>query len=131
MGITLLPWGGGLKMQLPSPSFMILEAQQRYFFISRGTCSDSIAKLFHACFCAVLHNDRAICCKNGVSRRYAFVKLSAKGEYRTIFRGVLTSLKKVSRDVGYRSDSIAVSRDIGATKFYDSHLKHLAGWKTA
>ena len=34
-------------------------------FISRDTCSDSIAKLFRACFCGVSHNDRAICCKMG------------------------------------------------------------------
>ena len=34
-------------------------------FISRDTCSDSIAKLFRACFCGVSHNFRAICCKMG------------------------------------------------------------------
>ena len=34
-------------------------------FISRDTCSDSIAKLFRACFCGVSHNYRAICCKMG------------------------------------------------------------------
>ena len=28
-------------------------------FISRDTCSDSIAKLFRACFCGVSHNYRA------------------------------------------------------------------------
>ena len=34
-------------------------------FISRDTCSDSIAKLFRACFYGVSHNYRAICCKMG------------------------------------------------------------------
>ena len=34
-------------------------------FISRDTCSDSIAKLFRACFHGVSHNYRAICCKMG------------------------------------------------------------------
>ena len=34
-------------------------------FISRDTCSDSIAKIFRACFCGVSHKYRAICCKMG------------------------------------------------------------------
>ena len=34
-------------------------------FVSRNTCSDSIAKLFRACFYGVSHNYRAICCKMG------------------------------------------------------------------
>ena len=34
-------------------------------FISRDTCSDSIAKLFRACFYGVSHNYRAIRCKMG------------------------------------------------------------------
>ena len=34
-------------------------------FISRDTCSDSIAKLFRACFYGVSHNNRAIRCKMG------------------------------------------------------------------
>ena len=68
-----------------------LEAQQRYFFISRNTCSDSIAKLFRVCF-------------NGVPG------------YRTNiapFWGSASPPYKVSRDMGYRSDSIAISRDMG------------------
>ena len=32
-------------------------------FISRDTCSDSIAKLFRACFYGISHNYRAIRCK--------------------------------------------------------------------
>ena len=34
-------------------------------FISRDTCSDSIAELFRACFCGVSHNYRAVRCKMG------------------------------------------------------------------
>ena len=34
-------------------------------FISRDTCSDSIAKLFRACFHGVSHKNRAICSKMG------------------------------------------------------------------
>ena len=34
-------------------------------FISRDTCSDSIAKLFRACFYGVSHNHRGIHCKMG------------------------------------------------------------------
>ena len=34
-------------------------------FISRDTCSDSIAKLFRACFYGVSHSYRVILCKTG------------------------------------------------------------------
>ena len=51
--------------------------------------------------------------QNGVSHRCACVKLSTKGGVSYHFGGVLTSLEKVSRDVGYRSDSTAISRDMG------------------
>ena len=53
--------------------------------------------------------------QNGVSHRCACVKLSAKGGIAQ-FWGVLTSLKKyraTSCHMGYRSDSIAVFRDMG------------------
>ena len=63
-------------------------------FISRDTCSDSIAKLFRTCFYGVSHNYRAICCKMGY-RTYVSVRLlSAKGggvSHR--FGEALTSLK--------------------------------------
>ena len=51
--------------------------------------------------------------QNGVSHRYACVKLSTKGGCRTPFRGSAKLPEKVSRDMGYRSDSTAVSRDMG------------------
>ena len=43
----------------------ILRAPEAILFISRDACSDSITKLFHACFCGVSHNYRAICSKMG------------------------------------------------------------------
>ena len=66
-------------------SILTLEAPERILFISRGTCSDSIAKLLRACFCGVSRNYRAIRDKMGESHRCARVKLSTKGGYRTIF----------------------------------------------
>ena len=59
------------------------------------------------------HNYRAIIVQNGVSHRCACVKLSTKGGVSHHFGGVLTSLKKYRAIWGYRSDSIAVSRDMG------------------
>ena len=81
-------------------------------FISCHTCSDRIAKLFRACFYergnwGWSHNCRATSCIfNGVSYRRACVRLSA--------RGVAGNLPlKVSRNIGYRSDGIAISCDMG------------------
>ena len=52
--------------------------------------------------------------QNGVSHRCACVKLSTKGGGVSHHSGgVLTLPEKVSRDMGYRSDSIAVSRNMG------------------
>ena len=50
--------------------------------------------------------------QNGVSHRCACVKLSIKGGDRTIV-GSANIPEKVSHDMGYRSDSIVVSRDVG------------------
>ena len=81
-------------------------------FISRDTCSDSIAKLFRACFCGVSHNYRAICCKMGYRTDMSGINESTKGGIAP-FWGSANLPEKVSRDMGYRSDSIAVSRDMG------------------
>ena len=51
--------------------------------------------------------------QNGVSHRCACVKLSANGGVSHHFGGAANLPVKVSRDTGYRSDSIAVSRDMG------------------
>ena len=48
----------------------------------------------------------------GVSHRCVCVKLSTKGGIAP-FLGSANLPYKVSRDMGYRSDSIAVSRDMG------------------
>ena len=42
-----------------------LRSPAAILFISRDTCSDSIAKLFRTCFHGVSHNYRAIRCKMG------------------------------------------------------------------
>ena len=72
-------------------------------FISHDTWHiDSIAKLFRACFFlfyGVSHNYRAIRCKKGYGKDVH----------------VETNLKwqgGISHDMGYRSDTIAISRDV-------------------
>ena len=50
--------------------------------------------------------------QNGVSHRCACVKLSAKGGVAPSW-GSANLAEKVSRGMGYRSDSIAISRDVG------------------
>ena len=53
--------------------------------------------------------------QNGVSHRCACVRLSARREgVSHHFGGVSNLNEKVSRDMGYRSDSIAISCDMGA-----------------
>ena len=47
------------------PGARELRGPATILFISRDTSSDSIAKLFRACFCGVSHNYRAIRCKMG------------------------------------------------------------------
>ena len=47
---------------------LTLRGPAAIIFISRDTRSDSIAKLFRACFYWVSHNYRAICCKIGYRR---------------------------------------------------------------
>ena len=51
--------------------------------------------------------------QNGVSRRCAGVRLSTKGGGVAPFWGSANLPEKVSRDMGYRSDSIPISRDMG------------------
>ena len=66
-------------------------------FISRDACSDSIAKLFCACF---------------VGYRTIIARYVAKWGLAP-FWGSASVPSKVSRDMGYRSNSIAISRDMG------------------
>ena len=65
-------------------------------------------------FYGVSRRYRAICCKMGVvSQRCACVNLSTKRGVSHHFGGTATLPLKVSRARGYRSDSIAISRDMG------------------
>ena len=54
--------------------------------------------------------------QNGVSHRCACVKLSTKGGIAPLW-GSAKFPEKVSRDMGYRSDSIAISRDMGPLSY--------------
>ena len=84
-------------------------------FISRDTCSDSIAKRFRARFVGYRKLSRNML-HNEVSHRCACVKLITKGGVSHHFGELLTSLKKY-RAMGYRSDSIAMSRDMGPLRW--------------
>ena len=53
------------KILVSVKSFVRLRGPAAILFTSRDTCSDSIAKLFRACFYGVSHNYRAIRCKMG------------------------------------------------------------------
>ena len=63
-------------------------------FISRDTCSDSIAKLFRGLFSWGIAQLSRDILQNGVSHRCACVKLSIKGRLSHHFGELLTSLKK-------------------------------------
>ena len=89
-----------------------LEAQQRYFSyraILVAIVSQNFIVLVFMGY-RTLSRDML---QNGVSHRCACVEVSAKGGVSHHFGEVLTTLKKESRDTGYRGDSIAVSRDMG------------------
>ena len=81
-------------------------------FISRDTFSDSIAKLFRACFPGVSHKYRAICCKMGYRTDMSVYNKAPRRGIAPCW-GIAGTAEKVSRDRGYRSDTIAVSRDMG------------------
>ena len=70
---------------------------------------------FRACFLWGSAQSSRDTLQNGVSHRCACVKLSRKGGGIAPLWGsaMPTSLPKASRDMGYRSDSIAISRDMG------------------
>ena len=73
----------------------VLRGPAAILFISRDTSSDSIAKLFRACFCGVSHNYRAIRSKMGYRTDVAVENdRSAKGRYRTILGDYETPFKK-------------------------------------
>ena len=73
----------------------VLRGPAAILFISRDTCSDSIAKLFRACFYGVSHNYRAICCKTGYRTDVPVQnKVLRGGGVSHLFGGTLTSPKK-------------------------------------
>ena len=89
-----------------------LEAQQRYFSYR----AILVAIVSRNSFVLVLMGYRAIIARYVAKRGIAQMCLCEtkyQGGVSHHFGGVLTSLKEVSRDMGYRSDSIAVSRDMG------------------
>ena len=110
-------WGGALwyvspPLSFPSLCFSLKYRQSflRFLFIW------DIAELL----CDTL--------QNGVSHRCACVKLSTKGGGITPFWGAPNLPEKVSRDMGYRSDSIAMSRDMGAAKILNFKKFFLEMW---
>ena len=90
-----------------------LEAQQRYFSYRAMLLAIVSQTHFRACFLwgiAQLSRDTL---QNGLSHRCVCAKLSTKGRVSHHFGGVPDLPWKVSRDMGYRSDSIAISRNMG------------------
>ena len=94
------------------PVAPVLRGPAAILFVSRDSCRScrkSISCLFFMGYRTVLQRYVA---KWGISHRCACVKLSTKGGVSQHF-GSANLPKKVSRDMGYRSDSIAISRDMG------------------
>ena len=76
-------------------------------FISRDACSDSIAKL-----CELSHNYRPICCKMGGIAQMCLCEPKYQGGGIVPFWGAVNLPEKGSHDMGCRSDSITISRDM-------------------
>ena len=91
-------------------------------FISRDTCSDTIAKLFRTCFYRVSHTFRAICCKMGY-RTDVLCETKYQWGVSHHVGGGANLPEKVSHDMGYRSDSIAISRDTGLLSPFSDLMK--------
>ena len=103
----------GLEWELRGPTAIL--------FILRDTCCDSIEKLFGTCFYWGIAQLSCDLLQNGVSHRCACVKLSSRAGYRTIL-GTANLPEKVSRDMGYRSDSIAKLRDMGPLRVWGCEI---------
>ena len=81
-------------------------------FISRVTCSNSIAKLLRACFMGYRTIIARYVARWGIAQMCLCETKYQGGGIAPLW--VSASLpEKVLRDIGYRSDSIAVSRDMG------------------
>ena len=89
-----------------------LEAQQRYFSY-RAILAAIVSQNFFVLVFMGYHTIIArYVAKWGIAQM-CLCKIKYQGGVSHHFGGMLTSLKRVSRDMGYRSDSIAVSRDMG------------------
>ena len=98
-------WRAGPKE--PMNGFMNLEAQQRYFSYRALL----VAIVSQNSFVLVFMGYRTVIARyveNGASHRCACVKLSAKGGVSHHFGGLLTSLGKVSHDMGLVSQYRAI-----------------------
>ena len=96
-------------------------------FISHDTCSDSIAKLFRVCF---YMGYRTVIARYVATWGIAQMCLSEtkyQGTGSTPFWGSANPPEEVSRDMGYRSDSIASSRYVGPMRLC---LRHAVALKT-
>ena len=93
-----------------------LEAQQRYFSYR----AIPVAIVLQNSFVLVFTGYRTIIAryvaKWGIAQM-CLCETKYQGGVSHHFGGVLTSPKEVSRDMGYRSDSIAVLRDMGPLSF--------------
>ena len=82
-------------------------------FMSRNTCSGSVAKLVCACFYGYRANIARYVAKRDVAHMCLYETKYLGGGGIAPFWGSAILPEKVSRDMGYRSDSIATSRDTG------------------
>ena len=89
-----------------------LEAQQRYFSY-RAILATVSHNSFVLVFMGYRHNVSRDMLQNGVSQRCGLCETKYQGGVSHHFGGVGISLKKYRTIWGYRSDSIAVSRDVG------------------
>ena len=98
--------------------FPMLRGPVAILFISRDICSDSIAKLS---LVLVFVGYRTIIAryvaKWGIAQM-CLCQTKYQGGGIALFWGSANLPEKVSRDMGYRSDSIALSRDMGPLSFY-------------
>ena len=93
------------------PSTDPLRGPAVILFISHDICSDSIAKLFRVCFNGVSRNYRAIRSKMGIAKM-CLCTTKYQGGGIAPFWGSANFLSEISRDMGYRSDSIGISHDM-------------------
>ena len=107
---------GGLRHFCPQLS-TILEAQQRYFSY-RAILAAIVSQ---NCFVLAFMGYRTIIARYvarwGIAQMF-LCEMKYQGGYRTIL-GSANLPYKVSRDMGYRSDSIAISRDRGPLIVHD------------